>query len=233
MYRTWHLFDTIPVRKYIRAAELEVTCSTHPDNPFPVYNELTSCTDSRYFDSPAERRHFEDVVGVAGNVCIKRGSSLTGVDGQTTIGVFSRPGYEQKYLLFPDVARNKRHAPRVPSDVGNGQLKFGADPIRRYGDIRETGWRRVPSGGNHVVTGEVRKTTTPSLRPLWIRRARAKFGGDLTRRPGDPLVHTKPHTDTDRQTDSFPLVIYTIYTALLFTRKLETRINENPGFRTI
>ena len=50
--------------------------------------------------------------------------------------IFSRPGYEQKYLSFSDVARNKRHAQRVPSDVENWLFKFDADPIRRYGDIR-------------------------------------------------------------------------------------------------
>ena len=27
MYRTWHLFDMNPVRKYIRAADLEVMCN--------------------------------------------------------------------------------------------------------------------------------------------------------------------------------------------------------------
>ena len=80
-------FDTNPVRKSNRAAELKVTCSTHPDNPFPVYNEVMIRADSRRFDSPAERRHFEDVAGVAGNSCIKRGSSSTGVDGQTTVGL--------------------------------------------------------------------------------------------------------------------------------------------------
>ena len=45
-------------------------------------------------------------------------------------------GYQQKYLPFPSVARNKRHAQRVPSDVGNGQSKFGGDTMRRSGDIR-------------------------------------------------------------------------------------------------
>ena len=50
--------------------------------------------------------------------------------------IFSRPGYKQKYLPFPGVARNKRHARRVPSDVGNGQSEFGGDTIRRSGDIR-------------------------------------------------------------------------------------------------
>ena len=32
-----------------------------PDNPFPVCGEVTTRTDSRHFDSPAELRLFEDV----------------------------------------------------------------------------------------------------------------------------------------------------------------------------
>ena len=122
------------VRRTIRA-ELEGTRSTHPDNPFTVSDEVTGRTDSRHFDSPVERRFFEDVAGVSGNRCFKHGSSSTVVDWQTTVRVFfSRPGYQEKYLLFPSVAHNKRHAQRVPSDVGNGQSKFGGDTIafRRY-----------------------------------------------------------------------------------------------------
>ena len=53
------------VRRTIRA-ELKGTRSTHPDNPFPVSDEVTCRTDSRHFDSPAERRLFEDVAGVLG-----------------------------------------------------------------------------------------------------------------------------------------------------------------------
>ena len=138
------------VRRTIRA-ELEGTRSTHPDNSFPVSDEVTGRTDSRHFDSPiegrlfedvagvlgnrcikhgssvskevrsridsrhfdspVERRFFEDVAGVSGNRCFKHGSSSTVVDWQTTVRVFfSRPGYQEKYLLFPSVARNKRHA---------------------------------------------------------------------------------------------------------------------------
>ena len=71
-----------------------------------------------------------------------------------------------KNVSFSDVACNKRHAPRVPFDVGNGQFKLCADPIGRYRDIRariETGSRRVPSARNSVAAGEVRKTTTALL----------------------------------------------------------------------
>ena len=52
------------------------------------------------------------------------------------VRIFSRPGYQQEYLPFPDVVGNRRHARRVPSDVGNGQSKFGGDTMRRSGDIR-------------------------------------------------------------------------------------------------
>ena len=86
-----------------------------------------------------------------------------GIDGQTTMGVFSRPGYEQKYFPILDVARNRRHIQCVPSDVGNGWFKFGADPIRRYEDIRPHERRQVPSAGNCVGVGVVRKTMTASL----------------------------------------------------------------------
>ena len=56
--------------------------------------------------------------------------------GKRLCAYFSRPGYQQEYLPFPDVAGNRRHARRVPSDVGNGQSIFGRDTMRRSGDIR-------------------------------------------------------------------------------------------------
>ena len=57
-----------------------------------------------------------------------------GIDGQTTVGIFSRPGYTQKYLtsLTPPAINDML---RVPSDVGNKQFKFGGDPICHSGDI--------------------------------------------------------------------------------------------------
>ena len=58
-------------------AELEVTCSTHPDYPFPISNEVTTRTDSRHFDSPAKRRLFEDVAGISGDRCNKHGGSVS------------------------------------------------------------------------------------------------------------------------------------------------------------
>ena len=87
--------------KSIRA-ELEVTCITHPDNPFPVSNEATTRTDSRHFDSSAERRLFEDVAGVSGNRCIKHGSSVSNeVTTRTDSRHFDSP-VERR--LFEDVA---------------------------------------------------------------------------------------------------------------------------------
>ena len=121
--------------KSIRA-ELEVTCSTHPDNPFPVYNEVTTRTDSRHFNSSAERCLVEDVAGVSGNRCIKHGSSSTLVDWQTTVGIFFKTRISAKISSVSSVARNKRHARRVPSDVGNEQSEFGGDTMRRSGDTR-------------------------------------------------------------------------------------------------
>ena len=64
------------VRRTIRE-ELEVTRSTHPDNPFAVSDKVTGRSDPRHCDSPAERRLFEDVAGVLGNRYIKQGSSVS------------------------------------------------------------------------------------------------------------------------------------------------------------
>ena len=83
-------------------AELEVTCSTRPDNPFPVSKEVTTRTDSRHFDSPAERRLFEDVAGVSGNRWIKHGSSVSNeVTTRTDSRHFDSPAERR---LFEDVA---------------------------------------------------------------------------------------------------------------------------------
>ena len=118
-------------------------------------------SDSHSFNSSVKRRHFKDVAGVAGNRCIERGSSSKGVDRQVTVGIFSRPGYKQKYLPFPDVARNKRHAQHVAT-LEMGSLNSMQIRYSRYGDIRalaKTGSRWVPSAGNCVIAGEVWKTT--------------------------------------------------------------------------
>ena len=84
-------------------AELENTCSTHSDNPFPVSNEVMTRTDSRHFDSLAERRPFDNIAGVSGKGCIKHGSSLTVVDWQSTVGVFFQdPGISKIIFRFPE-----------------------------------------------------------------------------------------------------------------------------------
>ena len=185
--------------------ELEVTCSTHPDNPFPVsyevttrtdsrhfdslaerrfiedvtgvsenrcikhgssvYNEVTTRTDSRHFDSPAERRLFEDVAGVSGKRCIKHGSSSTVVEWQTTVGVFSRPGYQENIFRFPasPAINDTLSAYRLTSGTGSlnsTEIRFAVPEIY----ARELLLAR--STGNGVVVGEVRKATTVSLSTL-------------------------------------------------------------------
>ena len=130
------------------------------------------------------------------------------------MGVSSRPGYTQKYLSFPDVARNKRHAPRVPSNVGCGQFKFGADPIRRYGDIRgraETG-SRGSVGWKSCRRGRSTEATTVYLSTSMDSACASQFSGDWTRRPGDPFLHTT--TCTHRQTTQYSTYIYIVYRQL-------------------
>ena len=86
----------------------------------------------------------------------------------------------QTYIPFSDVAHNKRHTPCVPSNVGNGQSKFGGDPIGRYGDIcvrEETGsigrklrhhWRSPEDDGK------------ASLSTSMDSACASQFGGDQT-----------------------------------------------------
>ena len=62
--------------------------------------------DSRHFDSPVERRLFEDVAGVSGNKCIKHGSSSTVVDWQTTVDVFFQD---------PDISKDIFPLPTSPA----------------------------------------------------------------------------------------------------------------------
>ena len=89
------------VRRTIRA-ELEGTRSTHPDNPFSISDKVTGRPDPRHFDSPAERRLFEDVAGVSGNRCFKHGSSSTVVDWQTTVCLFFQdPDIRKNIFCFP------------------------------------------------------------------------------------------------------------------------------------
>ena len=172
-------------------AELEVTCSTHPDNPFPISNKVTTCTDSRHFDSPVECRLFED------------GSSSTVVNWQTTVGIyFQDPDISKNIFRFPP-SRNKRHAQRVPSDVGNGQSKFGGDTMRCSGDIRA-------------------RAKASAIGRKWCRRGRSQEDDhSLTfdrnelgvRKPnsaeiGLAVFEKRSNRRTDRQTDRHLFFIY-------------------------
>ena len=78
--------------------------------------------DSRHFDSPVERRLFEDVAGVSGNRCIKHGSSSTVVDWQTTVGVFFQdPDISKNIFRFPasHAINDTLSAYRLPSRTGS------------------------------------------------------------------------------------------------------------------
>ena len=119
--------------------------------------------DSRHFDSPVERRHFEDVAGVLGNRCIERGSSSTVMDGQTTVGAFFQdPDISKNIFRFPasPAINDTLSAYRPTSGTGSlnsVQIQYAVTEII----ARER--RRVQSAGNRVVAGEVRKMTTASL----------------------------------------------------------------------
>ena len=140
-------------------------CSTHPDNPFPVCSEVTTRTDSRHFNSPAELRLFEDVAGVSGNTCIKHGSSSILVDWQTTVGVFFQdPDISKNIFSFPaSPAINDTLSAYHPTS-GMGSLNL-VEIRMAVPEIFARERKRARSAGNGVVVGEVRKTTTVSLRP--------------------------------------------------------------------
>ena len=83
-----------------------VTCKSRAILTRIISSPYITNADSRLFDSPAERRLFEDVAGVSGNRCIKHGSSSTVVDWQTTVGAFFRD---------PDISKNIFRFPASPS----------------------------------------------------------------------------------------------------------------------
>ena len=115
--------------------------------------------------------------------------------------IFSRPGYQQKYLPFAIVARNKRHAQRVPSDVGNGQSKFGGDTTRRSEDIRARAeasaigvkWRRRGRSqeDDHGLTFEINEfgVREPNLAEI-----------------GLAVFEKRSYGRTHRQTDTSPIL---------------------------
>ena len=168
---------------------MQVTCNTYPDNPFPVYNEcrLSSFRQSRLTSSLRRRcwRFGEQVHQTRQLFDPRRVANDCG-------RIFSKPGYQQKYLPFPGIAHNKRHARRVPSDVGNGQFEFGGDTIRRSGDIRA----RAEASAIGGVVGEVRrKTTTVSL----STRMDVACASQIQPRSESPILRNAG-TDGHRQT---------------------------------
>ena len=121
--------------------------------------------------------------------------------------IFSRPGYQQKYLPFADVARNKQHARCIPSDVGNGQCEFGGDTIRHSEDIRARAeasaiggrWRRRGRSqeDDHGLTFEINEFSVRE--PNLVEIGLAVF---------EKRSYGRTHRQTDRQTDRHLSFIY-------------------------
>ena len=138
MYRTWHLFDTCPVPKnpvdwiispveVISTVPLRrtgvsnlasiislVTCKSRAILTRIIRSPYITNADSRLFDSPAERRFFEDFAGVSGNRCMKHGSS---VSNEVTTGTDSR---------HFDSPAERRHFEDVAGVSGNRYIKHGS-----------------------------------------------------------------------------------------------------------
>ena len=117
IYLTRVLFGNISKQQEPRS---HVQLCTHSDNVFPVYIK------SRLVLTLAILTVLLNVVTLKALLALQEQGYgtwqlLDDVDGQTTAGVFSSPGYKQKYLPFPDVAptKHKRHALQVSSNVGN------------------------------------------------------------------------------------------------------------------
>ena len=176
---------------------------TYVNPPDTALYEIS--TDSRHFDSPAERRLFEDVAGVSGNRCIKPGSSSTVVDLQTTVGVF---------VQDPDISKNIFRFSALPAindtlrayrpTSGTGSLN--SVEIRcAVPEIFARERKRVRSAGNGVVVGEVRKTTTVSLSTAM----NSACASQIRPRSDSPSLRNTP-TDgrTDRQTPLLYIYIY-------------------------
>ena len=83
-----------------------VTCKSRAILTRIIRSPYITNADCRHFDSPAERRLFEDVDGVSGNRCIKHGSSSTVVDWQTAVSVFFQD---------PDTCKNIFRLPASPA----------------------------------------------------------------------------------------------------------------------
>ena len=113
MYQTWHLFDANRVRKNICPGELG------------SHMQLRTHISRRSYDS---RQTLVISTVPLGVVTSKTLLALWETDVSNVAGFgfaytakrregFLRLGHTLEYLAFFDVARNKRQAPRVPSDV--------------------------------------------------------------------------------------------------------------------
>ena len=156
-------------------AELEVTCSTHPDNPFPVSNEVTTRTDSRHYDSPAERRPFKDVAGVSGNRCIKHNSSVSNeVTTRTDSRHFDSPVERRLFEDIAGVSGNRCIKHGSSSTVVNWQMTVGV--VFQDPDISKN---IFPFPG--VACNKRHTQPVPST----VGNGQSEFGGDSIRRSGD------------------------------------------------
>ena len=121
--------------------------------------------------------------------------------------IFSRPGYQQKYLSFASVARSKRHARRVPSDVGNGQSKFGGDTTRRSGDIRALAEASL-IGGKSRRRGRSQEDDhglTFEINEFGVREPNS---AEIGLAVFEKRSYGRTHTQTDRQTDRLKIKKY-------------------------
>ena len=102
-----------------------VTCKSRAILTRIIRSPYITNADSRHFDSPVERRLFEDVAGVSGNRCIKHGSSSTVVDWQMTVGVFFQDTDISKNIFrFPaSLAINDTLSAYHPT-LGTGSLNL-------------------------------------------------------------------------------------------------------------
>ena len=111
-----------------------VTCKSRAILTRIIRSPYITNADSRHFDSPVERRLFEDVAGVSRKRCIKHGSSSTVVDWQTTVGVFFQdPDIGKTIFRFPA-------SPTINDTIGAYRPTSGTgglnDTMRRSRDIR-------------------------------------------------------------------------------------------------
>ena len=78
------LFGNIYEQQELRS---HVQLRTHRESVSRI-GQVTTDSDSHHFDGLVQCRHFENIPGIAGNRCIERDRSLTGLNGQTTVSIF-------------------------------------------------------------------------------------------------------------------------------------------------